>query len=36
MLNIDVAQNIAIILVVFALAVHMIFDDKRGRGGRRR
>lgn len=31
MLTIDVYQNAAILLLAFALAVHMIFDDRRGK-----
>ena len=31
MLTIDIYQNVAILLLVFALSVHMIFDDKRGK-----
>lgn len=28
MLNIDIAQNIAILLLIFALSVHIIYEDE--------
>ena len=31
MLNIDVYQNIAIVFIILALAIHMFCDDRKGR-----